>query len=369
MTPYKTNSALYLDYLATMKTRQQIEADPRLCVFLNNPYIKDNMEIALLYNAARTGDYSDKMAFVEYLMCNGPELDADTILHYRTRVALDPVCTEIAYSYYNDVTQLEELRKTKYGKGGDGDDYNCFTKPCFYMGRFSASVGKHATYENAKSIWNCFGEAFYYSSETRKKRREAAQQQATPQPPKNPSSITRTVLNGAASGARAVDAATNPAAAPATSDDNPVHPSGNQQPEPNPLPVEYALGGWIPTSLKKGWGAITSLCTANFKDTCIALQEAGNLDSSQYGDPLAAPFTAKVEILKNANIKRVMGDCARLWDHARRLEIFNVASNASSPISPSAEGSNSTNGLPNGANRESTAGSAVADSAKVNPQK
>ena len=60
MTPYKSNSALYLDYLATVRTREQIEADPRLCVFLNNPYIKDNMEIALLYNAAKTGDYVDK---------------------------------------------------------------------------------------------------------------------------------------------------------------------------------------------------------------------------------------------------------------------------------------------------------------------
>lgn len=346
MTPYKTNSALYLDYLATVRTRQQIEADPRLCVFLNNPYIKDNMEIALLYNAAKTGDYSDKMAFVEYLMCNGPELDADTILHYRTKIALDPVCTEIAYSYYTDVEQLEELRRTKYNKdGGDGSDYNCFSRPCFYMGRFSSSVGSHASLQNASSMWNCFADALSLSAKDKKKKYTNQTQVSQTRTNTNPSPVTREVLNGMANTAQRAGDAAQSVTAPVTGGQEPVRPSQNQNPEPAPVDARYELWGWIPTSLKAGWGAINALCTANFKDMCLKLQEAGNLDSDDFGDPLSIAFAKKTEILKNANIKRVMGDCARLWDHARRLEIFNVASNASAPVTPSQQVGGPTSGV------------------------
>jgi hypothetical protein len=116
MYAYKTNSPHYLDYVASLKTREQILADPDLCPLLENPYIKDNMEIALRWNKAKYGDYQDKYDFLEYLMCNGPELDADTILHYRLRAYNDPVCMEIAYSYLSDTQKLAEIRKDKYEK-------------------------------------------------------------------------------------------------------------------------------------------------------------------------------------------------------------------------------------------------------------
>ena len=83
MFPYKTNSADYLDYVAANLTREEILANPDLCVLLENPYIKDNMEVALAWRAAKFGDYQDKYNFVEFYLCNGPELDADTLLHYR----------------------------------------------------------------------------------------------------------------------------------------------------------------------------------------------------------------------------------------------------------------------------------------------
>ena len=43
----------------------EILNDPELCVLLNDPHIKDNMELALLYRAAQYGDYDAKKEFVK----------------------------------------------------------------------------------------------------------------------------------------------------------------------------------------------------------------------------------------------------------------------------------------------------------------
>lgn len=340
MTPYKTNSADYLDYVASVKTREQIAADPRLCVFLNNPYIKDNMEIALLYNAAKTGDYVDKMAFVEYFMCNGPELDTDSLMHYRTKISLDPVCTEIAYSYYNDSDYLRQLRKSKYNKDEDDDNDNCFTNPCFYMGRFSSAVGKHATFENAASMWNSFADAFSSSASDKNSAIDALKSDATPSAPKNGS------LLGGLMGGLADTTQNTVSGFLGTNNKDAIQPSRSGEPESSPMSVEKHLWGWIPSSIKNGIGAFESLCDANYKDFCIKLQNAGNFNAEQYGDPLACAFARKKEILINSNIKRQMADCARMWDHAKRFEIYNPSQNAYSPISQSqVVGSKQTNGL------------------------
>jgi hypothetical protein len=111
MRPYKSNSPHYLDYIAAAKTRDEIKADPKLCVLLENEYIKDNMELALRWKEAKYGDYQAKYDFAEYLMCNGPEIDADTILHYREMALLDPVIVEISYSYLSNTEVLQKLRK------------------------------------------------------------------------------------------------------------------------------------------------------------------------------------------------------------------------------------------------------------------
>jgi hypothetical protein len=137
MFAYKTNSADYLDYLASVMTREEILADPEKCFLLENEYIKDNMEIALRWEAAKLGSFEDKYEFVEYLVCNGTELDADTILHYREKCATDPVYMDIGYGYFSDGEIIKKIRKEKYKK--DTDD--CFNNPCMYLGRFSAVMG------------------------------------------------------------------------------------------------------------------------------------------------------------------------------------------------------------------------------------
>lgn len=345
MTPYKSNSALYLDYLATVKTREQIEADPRLCVFLNNPYIKDNMEIALLYNAAKTGDYVDKMSFVEYFMCNGPELDADTILHYRTKIALDPVCAEIAYSYYSDMDYVEDLRENKYNKKKDDSIWDCFSKPCFYMGRFSASAGSHAKWENAKSMWNCMAEAFHLTPKEREEQQQQAANNAVPKKPQNAKSyIGGMIASSISSVAEKVDTAVN--AATGASASNPVQPQKGDMSNTNNVGPRKELWGWIPTVLKEGMSALKSAISGDFSEFCEKLQTVGKLDPDQYGDPLAAPFAKRKELLVEANIKRSMGDCARVWDHARRIEIFNPAQNTNGPVTDSQLQDVNPNGTP-----------------------
>ena len=343
MTPYKTNSAQYLDYVASVRTREQIEADPRLCIFLNNPYIKDNMEVALLYNAAKTGNYADKMSFVEYFMCNGPELDTDSLMHYRTKIALDPICMEIANSFYSDPDYLKELRQNKYKKD-DGDNDNCFTNPCYYMGRFSSAVGKHATMENAMSMWNCFADAFCPSAKDKKAATQDLKESSAPAKPKYPASFVSMGISSVASATTsAIDQVMS--MIPGLGDDA-VKPSSDGNPDPAPIPTEKHLWGWIPSSIKNGIGAFESMFAGNFKEMCTKLQDAGNLESDVYGDPMAIAFTKKKEILVNSNIKRQMADCARMWDHARRFEVYNPSQNAVGPISESQIiGSKSTNGI------------------------
>ena len=57
---YSSNSPEFLNYIAHSKTRADIVNDPSLCVLLEDPHIKDNMEAALLYRDAQNGDYEAK---------------------------------------------------------------------------------------------------------------------------------------------------------------------------------------------------------------------------------------------------------------------------------------------------------------------
>ena len=169
MFAYKTNSPDYLDYVASAMTREEILADPKFCVLLENPYIKDNMEVALAWRKAKFGDYKDKYDFVEYYLCNGPELDADTLLHYRALAKADPVVMEIANSYFKNSEVLSEIREEKYGKKKKGDWTDCFTNPCFYLGDFSAVMGSMGDSKNVETYFNTIAERWAAARKTVKK--------------------------------------------------------------------------------------------------------------------------------------------------------------------------------------------------------
>ena len=113
---YSSNSPEFLNYVASCKTREELQNDPRLCVLLEDPHIKDNMELALLYRAAQYGDYAAKKEFVGFFLANGPELDTDTIMFFREKIMHSPVYMEIYKYEFSDITVVDELRIEKYNK-------------------------------------------------------------------------------------------------------------------------------------------------------------------------------------------------------------------------------------------------------------
>jgi hypothetical protein len=155
---YTSNSPEFLNYVASCKTRNDIINDPRLCVLLEDPHIKDNMELALLYRAAQYGDYAAKKEFLGFFLANGPELDTDTLMFFREKIIHSPVYMEIYKHEFNNISIIDDLRINVYGKNTtDTDDtLNCLQNPCEYLGPFSASIGLMGDDKNFNTLSNVF---------------------------------------------------------------------------------------------------------------------------------------------------------------------------------------------------------------------
>ena len=138
---YSSNSPYYFDYLSQNYSKEDLRQDDNLCFYLNDELIKDNLEVAYKYKDALTGDYEDKKDFIEYYLCNGPELDTDTLLYYRNKIISNPELIEIATTTFNDTEYVTTLRYEKYGKEIFSLNGNCFTDPCSYLGPFSNALG------------------------------------------------------------------------------------------------------------------------------------------------------------------------------------------------------------------------------------
>lgn len=315
MYAYKTNSADYLDYVASLKTREEILADPDLCPLLENPYIKDNMEIALLWNKAKYGDYQDKYNFLEYLMCNGPELDADTILHYRMKAYNDPVCMEIAYSYLSDTQYISEVRQKKYEKETD----DCFKNPCFYMGKFSAMMGSCGDVKDTKSAFNIVAN---WAEKISKDKEEQHKQQKDQKQGKD----------GDAPKEKDKDEDE-----PKEKDKDEDAPQGsNDTVEPKDMPEDgnpqncFVVGcRWvwqnlIPQAMQKGIKMMGAQIMENNKQFTDEMMKNYNTaaNAKHIGDWLATPVSEMLDLVTKANVRRQLGDCARLWSHVRRLRLF-----------------------------------------------
>lgn len=98
------------------------------------------MELALAFNNAENGGYEDKREFIQYLLANGPELDAGTIMYYRNIILNDPEYDFIANTEFNDISVIDDARENVYGKKINKD--NCFKNPCNYLGPFSVTMAK-----------------------------------------------------------------------------------------------------------------------------------------------------------------------------------------------------------------------------------
>lgn len=326
MFPYKTNSADYLDYVASVMNREQILADPELCGLLENPYIKENMETALAWRDAKFGDYQDKYNFVEYFLCNGPELDADTILHYRALAQADPVVMEIAYSYFNDETVLSEIREIKYGKSKGDDWADCFTNPCFYLGDFSGVMGSMGDNKNVDTYFNVLGEKLA-SLLTEKRIQEYNQEQDIRT---GKTSADKSLLGSVAEGVgnvvgSMVNAATS---ALGIAGDTIVEPAENSENPDNsnssgPAPTSSPYVSKVRPSYDFGW---RELGKSIFESDVAFLEQLNEktkwLKKTKVGDWFSRKSSALLDLIDKANTTRSLGDCYRLWSQVRRLRIF-----------------------------------------------
>lgn len=345
MFAYKTNSADYLDYVASVKSRKEIQADPDLCLLLENPYIKDNMEMAIRWNEARYGDYQDKYDFMQYFFCNGPELDADTILHYRMKAYNDPVCMEIAYSYLSDTQHLSEIRQNKYNKQTD----NCFKNPCFYMGKFSAMMGSCGDSQNTRSAFNSVSRWWNAVFDNEKKKAVIAQQQ-----------VDRGQRDGAtaASGDKPAESGDNKPKDKGTviGSDDKVKPGGTAPSKtptkaPDPAPVggmRKAFDQVIIPSMKKGWNMMWAQILQGDQAFTRELIDNKNtaLNGENIGDTLCQPISEMLDLVTKANVKRQMGDCARLWSQVRRMRLFGSENKYGPIVASQIVGNTNTDGTP-----------------------
>lgn len=335
MFAYKTNSPQYLDYIASVLSRKQIQADPNLCLLLENEYIKDNMEMAIRWNEAKYGDYQAKYDFVEYFMCNGTELDADTILHYRAKCFTDTTIMEIAHSYFANTGVIAETRKSKYGKETD----DCFQNPCFYLGRFSGVMGHLGDVENTYGVFSWMSNVLRAKGLREKQVASMANKKA------NNGQITReeaeVKINDAKANEKKVQEKGSNSSSPVGSD-NVVQPttSDDAESECNNVPtiamVTKCFTTVIPESFQRGWNqwwkSVTD-GTTDFTDEIIQSTN-GILNAEKIGDWTASKFGGMFELIAKANVRRQLGDCGRLWSQVRRLNLFSP-NNAFGPINPS----------------------------------
>lgn len=271
---YSTVSPYYFDYLASCRTRQEILDDPELCHFLEDPALKDNMEIALAYNDAKKGGYNEKKQFVEYLLCNGPELDADTICYYREKAYQDPIYIQIAEIEFNDMTLVDQLRVDKYGKSNDLGD--CFTKPCNYLGPFSNVIGLMGDANNFRTMPNIFS----------------------------------TLLNGK---------------------------------EENKTDLSACWGNIRQHMMNKMFPNIQIACQSlyncmydhmkAFADQC---KSAGLTDGINIGDKYSIGRADEISAATKINVHSQLGDCARVWEHMRRFNPYDISQNKKAPMPDSA---------------------------------
>lgn len=311
MYPYRTNSADYLDYVAAVKTREEILADPDLCGLLENPYIKENMEVALAWRAAKFGDYQDKYNFVEYFLCNGPELDADTILHYRAEAQADPDVMDIAYSYFTDPNVLSEIRETKYGKKKKGDWTDCFKNPCFYLGDFSGVMGSLGDSDNVSDFFKEMGESWARWLEDNGDevdRRVATQSGQMPPPSRPQPEVSGTVIQ-------------------------PANQMNEEKPDGDVKAISVHSVGNITPQAEVGWGMLgRSIFTDDVAFFNGCKTKFNIMPYMKFGDWFGKSCSIAIDLLDKANTTRMLGDCYRLWSQVRRLRVFSGSDNKYHPI-------------------------------------
>ena len=270
---YSSNSPEFLNYIAHSKTRDEIINDPSLCVLLEDPHIKDNMEVALLYKDAQYGDYNAKKEFLEYFLANGPELDTDTIIHYRDKIINNQTYMDIYHNEFPDISFIDNLRVTKFGKdtSATNDLLNCLQNPCEYLGPFSSSIGLMGDDRNFNTLSN--------------------------------------VLARITSGSDDIGTTTT---------------WGNIR--------QHVVSKLIP-DFEKGYRVLMAGMAESFNEFAQKFNEAGlGAELQTVGDAKAESYAKDIATSVKVNVISNLGDCARIWENMRRLRVYDPAKNTKSPI-------------------------------------
>lgn len=272
MFAYSSISPYYLDYIASARTRQEILDDPQLCHLLENPYLKDNMEMALHWKAAKQGGHDEKKEFLEYFFANGPELDTDTILYYRKKCYQEPEYYEIATTEIT-IEYIDQIRVSKYGK--DNDKGNCFTKPCNYLGPMSISLGMMGDSQNFLTLSNIFAKSIKTNKDSKNGETEM----------ESPWGLIRRHLT--------------------------------QKILPN---------------IRVGCQMLYNNMRDQAQDFLNSCEKAGITDHINLGDPYAIDRSEMLSSATKLNLYSRLGDCARLWQHMRQFNPYNKEQNGKGPI-------------------------------------
>ncbi len=287
---YTSNSPEYLAYIASVYTREEIKNNPRLCVLLENPYIKDNMELALSHREAELGGADEKRNFIESLIANGPELDTDTIMYYREKVLVDKEYYNIYITeIYNNFSLIDTARREKYGKSVDLA--NCFTQPCNYLGPFSSSIGLVGDSNNFRTLSNMFASLF--SDKEDKK-------------------------------------------------------ENNGKEEDNAIwgQIKQHLWNRIVPDVQSAFTEVNAHLQKSYTDFAKNVKESGFSDIAlSAGDPNAIERAEIVATPTKVNIFSKLGDCARMWEQMRRLNLYDPSQNKKEPIAETV-GKKTTDGTP-----------------------
>lgn len=287
---YTSNSPEYLAYIASVYTREEIKNNPRLCVLLENPYIKDNMELALSHREAELGGADEKRNFIESLIANGPELDTDTIMYYREKVLVDKEYYNIYITEINNnFSLIDTARREKYGKSVDLA--NCFTQPCNYLGPFSSSIGLVGDSNNFRTLSNMFASLF--SDKEDKK-------------------------------------------------------ENNGKEEDNAIwgQIKQHLWNRIVPDVQSAFTEVNAHLQKSYTDFAKNVKESGFSDIAlSAGDPNAIERAEIVATPTKVNIFSKLGDCARMWEQMRRLNLYDPSQNKKEPIAETV-GKKTTDGTP-----------------------
>lgn len=279
---YSSNSPEFLNYVAACKSREDLLNDPRLCVLLEDPHIKDNMELALLYRAAQYGDYEAKKEFVGFFLANGPELDTDTIMYFREKIIHSPVYMEIYKYEFNDLSRIDLLRIEKYKKetSDTSEKVNCLQNPCDYLGPFSSSIGLLGDDKNFNTLSNVF------------------------------SRIT----------------------SPPEKDENGKEKEKDESTTTWGNIRQHVISKLIP-DVEKAYRSILGNMAASFDEFSKKLKSAGlEKETGTVGDSKAEEKAKDISAAVKVNIVSNLGDCARIWENMRRLRVYDPSKNTKGPF-------------------------------------